>query len=49
MNSQHSTDAEETPTTETSRSETLREVLDGPIDTKSTPRKDGPLAGRGGP
>jgi hypothetical protein len=34
VTSQHSTDAEETPTTETSRSETLREALDGPIDTK---------------
>ena len=34
MDSQRSTDAEETPTTETSRSETLREALDGPIDTK---------------
>ena len=34
MDSQHSTDTEETPTTETSRSETLREALDGPIDTK---------------
>jgi len=29
MDSQHSTDAKETPT-----AETLREVLDGPIDTK---------------
>ena len=34
MDSQRSTDAEETPTTETSRSETLREALNGPIDTK---------------
>ena len=34
MDSQYSTDAEETPTTETSRSETLREALDGSIDTK---------------
>jgi hypothetical protein len=34
MTTQPSTDAEETPTTETSRSETLREALDGPIDTK---------------
>ena len=34
MTSQHSTDAEETPTAETDRSETLRDVLDGPIDTK---------------
>ena len=34
MDSQRSTDAEETPTTETSRSETLGEALNGPIDTK---------------
>jgi hypothetical protein len=34
VTSQHSTDAEETPTAETDRSETLRDVLDGPIDTK---------------
>ena len=34
MTTQHSTGAEETPTAETSRSETLREALDGPIDTK---------------
>jgi hypothetical protein len=30
MTTQPSTDAEETPTTEISRSETLREALDGP-------------------
>jgi len=34
MDSQHSTDAEETSTTEISRSEMLREVLNGLIDTK---------------
>ena len=32
--SKHSSPDDETPTAETSRSETLREVLDGPIDTK---------------
>ena len=30
----HSSPDDETPTTETSRSETLREALDGPLDTK---------------
>ena len=34
MGSQRSTDAEETPTAETDRSETLRDILDGSIDTK---------------
>ena len=34
MDSQHSTDAEEKPTAETDRSETLRDILDGSIDTK---------------
>ena len=34
MDSQRSTDAEETPTAETDRSETLRDILDGSIDTK---------------
>ncbi len=34
MDPQHSTDSEETPTPETDRSEALREVLDGSIDTK---------------
>ncbi|MFB6271610.1 MAG: hypothetical protein ABEL51_01825 [Salinibacter sp.] len=34
MDSQHSTDAEETPTTETADSDSLQDVLDGPIDTK---------------
>jgi len=32
--SKHSSPDDETPTTEASRSETLREALDGPIDTK---------------
>lgn len=34
INSQHSPADEETPTAETDRSESLREILDGPIDTK---------------
>ena len=34
MDFQHSTDAEEKPTAETDRSEMLRDILDGSIDTK---------------